>query len=386
MRFVSQARCGIALAVLTAALAGPAFAATDEEITAALVGAMEQNGASNVKFDGPARNGDTLTYSNLSFRQAKDPANAAAGSSEITLESLDLTGADIPEPGAFDADSFEARGMQLVDGDTTVTVAAAQSTGISIDAPQPDAARSDRYDTLSVDDVSVMRDGREMVGVARLSIENDDFVEAYPRKFVMRVDDVVFDPSVAPNGAEAMTQLRSLGYEKLTFDFALDGTWDDTEETARVAPLKITGTDIGTLELSLTLAGVSREVLDEMQKPEPSFEQLTGLAISDLRLRFDDSSVTNRILSAQAAEMGTDAASLAGQLAAALPLLLSPLQNPPFQTKVATAAGAFLQDPKSITVTAQPPEPVSFMEVFGTSQAAPETLPDLLNADITANQ
>ncbi|ODN65361.1 hypothetical protein A6302_04556 [Methylobrevis pamukkalensis] len=84
--------------------------------------------------------------------------------------------------------------------------------------------------------------------------------------------------------------------------------------------------------------------------------------------------------------MGTDAAGLATQLAAALPLMLTPIQNPAFQAQLASAASAFLKDPKSITLTAAPAKPMTFMELFATAQSAPQTLPDALGVTVTANE
>jgi hypothetical protein len=52
---------------------------------------------------------------------------------------------------------------------------------------------------------------------------------------------------------------------------------------------------------------------------------------------------------------------------------------------VAGAVGAFLKDPKSLTVKLQPEAPISSNEIMGIATTAPQTLPDRLNASITAN-
>jgi hypothetical protein len=83
--------------------------------------------------------------------------------------------------------------------------------------------------------------------------------------------------------------------------------------------------------------------------------------------------------------MGASRDDIVAQLNGALPFMLNAINNPPFQEKVATAAQAFLSDPKSITITANPAQPVPFQEIMGSAMSAPQTLPDALAIDVTAN-
>ena len=55
------------------------------------------------------------------------------------------------------------------------------------------------------------------------------------------------------------------------------------------------------------------------------------------------------------------------------------------QDKVAKAGAAFLNDPKSISITVSPAQPVKFVEIMGTANQAPQTLPDMLAVDVVAN-
>lgn len=66
--------------------------------------------------------------------------------------------------------------------------------------------------------------------------------------------------------------------------------------------------------------------------------------------------------------------------------MLSMLNNPEFQAKVAGAATAFLKDPKSLSASAMPGTPVPFAQILGTAMMAPQSLPDILGVTITANQ
>jgi hypothetical protein len=84
--------------------------------------------------------------------------------------------------------------------------------------------------------------------------------------------------------------------------------------------------------------------------------------------------------------MGATPEQFVEQISGALPFLLSVVGNQSFQDRIATAATAFLKDPKSLTITAAPGNPVSVMQIFGAASTAPQTLPDVLSVDIQANQ
>jgi hypothetical protein len=69
----------------------------------------------------------------------------------------------------------------------------------------------------------------------------------------------------------------------------------------------------------------------------------------------------------------------------ALPFALSFVDNETFRTQFLAAAGAFLEDPRSFTVTVSPAEPVPLGQLMRTALRTPLELPDLLTANVAAN-
>ena len=96
--------------------------------------------------------------------------------------------------------------------------------------------------------------------------------------------------------------------------------------------------------------------------------------------------LAGRIIAEQAKQMGQEPAAFVGQITGALPLLLSSIGNQPFQDKLAQGLTTFLKDPKNLTITAKPATPIALMEILSTPQTAPQTLPDVLKADVVVNQ
>ena len=102
-------------------------------------------------------------------------------------------------------------------------------------------------------------------------------------------------------------------------------------------------------------------------------------------MRYQDQSLAGRILDMLAKQQGISRADYAKQISGALPFLLAALNNPAFQNQVADAVGTFLQDPKSLTVKLAPKTPVTGAEIMSIAGSSPQTLPDRLNASVTAN-
>ncbi len=382
------ARRLLASAALAGLLVSPAYAASQQEITDALIGALTAAGAEKIAYDGPAVDGDTLTYGKISFTFDKpaEPGEDPAGPYDVTIDQLVLTGADIPADADFSAASIALNGLVATSTDGVARLAEAGVDNLVVVAPTDVREAVTTLDSFSASDFRLESEGKAVVTVDTLAGTASDYVGTQPRHQDVAVKRIVFDPAALPDPA-AGQQLSAIGYDKLIFDFSSKMDWNVEEEVLEVENVTIDGVEIGTLTMAMSLGGITPEVFEAFNKrPEPDFGALTGTTLSAATIAFTDKSVTGRILEKQAREAGTDAASFANQLAAVLPLMLSSLGNPAFQTAVATALGDFLKNPRSLTVTAAPAQPVPFVEVMAIGQTAPQTLPDLLNVTVESGQ
>ena len=76
---------------------------------------------------------------------------------------------------------------------------------------------------------------------------------------------------------------------------------------------------------------------------------------------------------------------LISQVEAMVPAALAQLQNPEFQKQATDAVSTFLKDPKSLSVSIDPETPVPAMQIMGAAMGAPQTLPQVLSLQVTAN-
>ena len=137
---------------------------------------------------------------------------------------------------------------------------------------------------------------------------------------------------------------------------------------------------------ALSITGVLGKVPAPSTLNDPDAQaKAAEMELHNVEIHFEDSSLTGRILDLLAEQQGITREEYATQISGAMPFLLAALNNPEFQNEVSTAVGAFLQDPQSLTITIAPESPVTGAEIAGLAGTAPESIPDRLNASITAN-
>ena len=69
-----------------------------------------------------------------------------------------------------------------------------------------------------------------------------------------------------------------------------------------------------------------------------------------------------------------------------MPILLAQAKLGALQNQVSEAVNAFIDDPKNITITAEPEKEVPFPMIMGAAMGAPESVPTLLGVSVTANE
>jgi hypothetical protein len=103
-------------------------------------------------------------------------------------------------------------------------------------------------------------------------------------------------------------------------------------------------------------------------------------------IRFDDASITQRLLAYFGQQQGMSAEDMAKSLSGMIPIMMAQLNVPDLQNQVTEAANTFLADPKSVEISALPEKPVPFPQIMGAAMGAPTSIPALLGVTVTANQ
>lgn len=309
--------------------------------------------------------------------------------STLTADKVAYSNAKPSADGGFTAEKITATDLELESDDGSFEVESLVVTNYTGPSPASIRAKtpgSTRFDKIVATGIKATDEKDKTVPIASMTISTGDWVGDTPRKIGFEVKGVEVPVDAADEG---MKDIAELGYAKLSLDAAFTGTWDDKTGRVVIDGLSVTGADMGSLKLGLSIGGLTPEVLAAFKKAEndqaKQMELLQGLTVEKLTIRYDDSSLAKRVLSAQAKKQGIPADALVQQLSSMVPMLVSAIGNKDFEKKIAAAAGAFLKAPKSLTISATPAKPTPVAEIMGAAMMAPQSLPTVLGADVRAN-
>ncbi|MGH6855706.1 MAG: hypothetical protein ACREDN_09840, partial [Aestuariivirga sp.] len=167
-------------------------------------------------------------------------------------------------------------------------------------------------------------------------------------------------PEAAMALADPTGSLKQLGYSGLTFDIEGDGKMDIAGGKMGMAfNVAYVGKDMGSLKFSGGAGDIPLAIFGELQKAqaagkEPDFTalmpELQNVSFSGFTFRFEDNSITKKVLPIAAAMQGMNEAAMVANAGAMLQIGLMQLNNQAFTEQVVGAVNSFLKDPRSITV------------------------------------
>jgi hypothetical protein len=212
-------------------------------------------------------------------------------------------------------------------------------------------------------------------------------------KFDVKISNIMV-PAQAIAAIDPTGELKKLGYTDLSFNTGGTGNLTIGGDTIGFdADVYFEGRDAGTLKASFAAADVPIAVYAEFANPgakkEPDFNklmpQLLGVTISKLQFRFEDNSLTKRLLPMLAKQQNMDEAGFVASAGAMLQITLAQLKNQAFTDSVVNAVTSFLKDPKSITLAIQPPQPIAVQQLMSMNPADPGAAITSLGLKVTAN-
>jgi len=189
--------------------------------------------------------------------------------------------------------------------------------------------------------------------------------------------------------ADGSNPLSEVGYEALEFGMSGKGiTTVVGDATGFDFEVRLTGKEMGSIIMSLAADGIPASVLAGLSSGEPDLEKLAQqaqtISIRRAKLRFEDASVTNRLLAFAAKTQGTDQATLIANALGAAQAAFVQLNAPALSDQAMSSLSAFLKEPRSITLSLAPAQPVLGAQLMQAAQN-PTTLLQLLAVSVTAN-
>ena len=176
--------------------------------------------------------------------------------------------------------------------------------------------------------------------------------------------------------------LTQLGTETLKLDEELVLDWNKDTEELILDPLSINIGSLAKLVGKIGFGGVKRDYLDNPQMIEAAMATSTVLP-SHLTLTDNGGLPALINLAGATTNMGPEQVRMFAQ--SQVQAMLSTVTTPEFARLVSEQVKTFLADPKSLHLALSPAAPVPVMQIIGAATTAPQTVPEILNIGVVAN-
>ena len=196
-----------------------------------------------------------------------------------------------------------------------------------------------------------------------------------PRPTSVSVDILGIELEPSSLGKEGAAELAALGYAG---PWSCDVTVDMdclAEKRELKTHMRYAAKDVGSLRLDFVLGNLDFAAA----KPEAAMASLFNCALKQAEMAYTDASLVERIFRMNAAKQGLGLPAYKKQLADQLDASLQHSTKPLTQAFVG-ALKQFVENPRQLTISANPASPVSFMELL--KAGTPEAVANLLALDI----
>jgi hypothetical protein len=188
--------------------------------------------------------------------------------------------------------------------------------------------------------------------------------------------------AIAANPSARM--LRGLGYGQVFFEAHGSATYDTDAKIFELSRLSFGAPEMGMLSLAYRVGNYPADL--PWADQGATFRRLMDLAVERVELRYDDASLAERLLAVWAAGTNQSPAATREGLLTALEQQKKRHADAPLVQKALDAVIAFVREPTSIRLIAQPATPVKLAQVGELGQARPNDILTLLGITVDRPQ
>lgn len=384
-----------------------AFALDANDFAAKLKAIVEVAGQ-EISFNDARAEGDTITLDGISM--------PVAGEDPFTLQAQVVFSGVREANGGYMVDKAVFGDIVVVNDEAGFTLNNLEFDTLTIpgsDFENP-VNMANFYRGMSMGPISIQSAGQDVATIASVTATS-----------VLQDDKVTFDSNYEVTGihadlskideAEIQGVLAMFGLQEINASARGHASWNIETGSMVVSESKLDITDIASINFTSDLSGYSakflaglqerqqkltqaREAADADDAPTEAADALTtaseemldymvkSLTLNHASFRFEDDSITNKILDFAATMQGMPREALTAGTAGMISIMAAEIGAPEkLQAMLAKAATTFLADPQSLEVVAAPAQPVLFDDL-GKASDDPSALMDLLGLSVTANQ
>ena len=313
----------------------------------------------------------------VTLRNVQDAPDGGYSIDEVTLPDLALAGE------ADKNDKAELKGLAM------------QNVHIPSEKAKGPLDSMVMYDKLKIDEILFGTPGKDGATVTGFDLSLDTTNKAEKIGYVWNIAHI--DATFEKDGKNPLAPL-----DMNTFNGSLTskGSWSPASGDTSLDQLEIQAKELGKINITGSLGGYDLAFLEAVQKTQENMSKAdadkdaAGLAIlglaeqlnlKNLSIRFDNDSLTQKVLDYYGKQQGADGKQLGQQMKMMVPLMATQLKNPEFAQQLKAASDKFFDDPKSLTISATPDQPVTFASIVATASLDPTKIIQLLKVSVDAN-
>lgn len=258
------------------------------------------------------------------------------------------------------------------------------------------------YKSANLDHLTVKRGDKTAFSLQNFTVDITPPADGNPLEFKGGVEEFTGDLSLVED-PKSRQAIDALGYQTVSGNMQMAGSWQPSDGQLVLSQYDMAVDNAGTFGLTFSIGGYTLDFiksLQELQKkmaaqPEGADSSAQSMAMLGLMqqltftsasIRFDDDSLTNKVLDYVGKQQGMSGKDIANQAKAIVPFGLAQLNNPELTAQASKAVNAYLDDPESIEISANPATPVPFAMIAAGAMSDPKTLTKTLGVTVTANQ
>ncbi|NUL16559.1 hypothetical protein HUN27_06920 [Agrobacterium tumefaciens] len=378
-------------------LSAPAFALDGGDVLKKINAAYAAQGG-EIAAGSVAVNGSTVTLNSVTFNAAADPAKKIPVGN-ITLEGVEENNGGYKIKNArFDNIDYKQDKVEIKASDIYMSglVIPGDATTGTVDALM-------FYDEAHSGPISVSVDGKPAFSLEESSATMSVSDDKNSIGFELDASGFKADLSEATDPA-TKDAIEKLNLQALSGNMTMSGSWEVASGTVDVEEYAIDLDNVGRLNMSFGFSGYTLDFIKSMQETvkaqaaNPNKEQadqaaslamlglMQQLSFINAEISFEDASITKRAIDYAASQQGMTSDQLAQTIKGMAPIMMASLNVPELQNMVSAAINAYIDNPKNLSITAEPEKPVPFPMIMGAAMGAPNTLPKMLGVTVTANE
>ncbi len=247
--------------------------------------------------------------------------------------------------------------------------------------PAAAAALAPKVGKLEIGNLFVDDKKKPPFSLGLFRVLQSGFIGAIPTD--IRIDTENFELPVAYiEDPMAQAMLQSLGYNVLKIASKIALKWDERSQDLTLENADISLDDGVKIKLKASVAGLPRSVIEN---PQNFMQAMATLAFRNVNFLVEDAVLVSGLIDYFAKMQNMPPEGLRTMIIQIVDSQAGPLTGTPFVEELKTALGIFLENPKRLSVDLNPKSPVPFTQMLGTVSTAPDQMPTLLGANVSAN-